>query len=290
MLDSLGIPEESELHYANSSSVEAVNRGIEYWIHEADKALRFELQAELIEGEYKVDTPKWEAKCYRKALELLNMDGVISGTIKTKLYREIEVKAMYAADGYQSAEEWFASAGSSDSQKSDYRFVATLAEWCDMYNVFGEETKNTLLGDDLDKFFMTPVNQNPASDGVQSRTSAIRAAVPTLRRLIDEDNSGYQPDLSDEERVTMVRNILAVAADGTITHAAKKKAYNVANTKVDLTIFKNGSGKWHLVGELDDHNLDTLKRAVQFAANVEHITTEEAIARGLIVDKNEHPY
>ena len=258
------IPDPDDVHYsARPKTLLNARVGKEYWLHEAQRALLFELAEEISDGHYRPGSPLWGAKRYLKAFEMMENADDIAPAIKIQLIQDIEDGALYGYAGYESAEEWFASESSlrKGGYQSDLRWWGNyFIPWCKQQEIFEDE-------ETADRWFFTPVN----SDG-SSRQGALRDATSDLRDITERNVY----DLPPSEQRLIVQNILRNVADPTLTRQEKKAKLNeVRNAKMEISIYRNGDGKWHVYGDLTDHQRERLERDLQFSAIIKLVEAPE---------------
>ena len=260
----IDIPDPDDIHYSAKVPTDLTTReAAGWWLHEAQKAMLYELAEEIEAGQHEVGSNWWKAQVYRRALELIQADEDMRPAYKMSLHKTIEDEALYSYAGYESAEEWFTSESSlrKGGYASDLKWWgAFLIPWVKEQKIFGSDEL-------ADRWFFTPVN----TDG-SSRHGALRDATSDLRDIADRNVY----DLPPSEQKLLVKNILAQVENIEMSRSEKKAALNeVRSTKMELNIYQNGDGKWHVAGDLTDHQKERLFRDLQFSAIIKQVDPPE---------------
>lgn len=243
-----------EVHYTakvktSITTIEAAK----WWLSQAHRVLTLELAEEIVSGQYKVGSEWWQAQVYKRALELIEADEDMRPGYTVKLQSEIEDKALYGAAGYSSSEEWFKSESSfrKGGIASNMKWWGDfLIPWCKQHNIFGSPGK-------CDEWFYTPLN----ADG-SSRYGALRDATTDLRDITDRNVY----DLSPTEQEMYARRILGLVERTDLTRQQKAVELNsIRFAKMELEIYQDENG-WHVKGDLTDHQIERLKKDLQFSA------------------------
>ena len=258
------IPDPDDVHYTAKPPTDlATKEAGKWWLVEAHRTMLYELAEELHDGHYRVGSPWWIAETHKRALELIQADDDMRPAYRTRLYKAIEDGALYSHAGFESAEEWFICTSSlrKGGYASDLRWWGSFfIPWCKQQGIFKDDEAT-------DRWFFTPVNK----DG-SSRHGALRDATSDLRDLTERNVY----DLPPSEQQVYVKNILAQVEDITLTRGEKKAKLNeVRNAKMVIEIFKNGDDKWHIKGDLTDHQKERLERDLQFSAIIKLVEPPE---------------